>query len=99
VEIMVTMAGVDADRAHTSCSAPAPQLCEHAVAVALTWLRSGRERREPNLPAVLRTKDPGRLAGKLAELAAGDPALTSRALEAAGGPDALCRSTMASEPQ
>ncbi len=87
--LLVTTAGLGANCAHTSCAAPAPQLCEHAVAVALTWLRSGRERREPNLLAVLRTKDSGWLAAKLAELAVGDPALTSRLLEAAGGPDAL----------
>lgn len=89
VNLRITTKGLGAECPYTRCADPVPRLCEHAVAVALTWLRSGTERPEPNLLAVLRTKDAGWLAARLAELAAGDPALTSRLLDAAGGPDAL----------
>ncbi|TDC85592.1 hypothetical protein [Actinomadura sp. 7K507] len=88
VNLRITTAGVGADCARTDCAGEVAELCEHAVAVALTWLRSGIERPGQDLLTVLRSKDPGWLAARLTDLAADDPVLTARLLAEAGGPDA-----------
>jgi hypothetical protein len=65
------------------CGCPAPAPCPHAVAVALAWVRTGEDEQVTDLFETLRTLDRDWLARQLAELAAGDPAVSARLLSAA----------------
>src|SRR5260370_917052 len=69
------------------CGCPAPQPCLHAVATALAWVRTGDDEQVPDLFETLRVLDRDWLARQLAELAAADPALAARLVEAAGAAD------------
>jgi uncharacterized Zn finger protein len=73
------------------CGCPANGLCAHAVAAVLAWVRTGTDADEADadLFGILRVQDPDWLAGRLAELAAADPALAGRLLAAAGDGQAL----------
>ena len=79
-------ARVLADGLEGECECGTAGLCEHAVAVALAWVREGTEEAEPDLLQVLRRQSPEWLARRLAALADGQPALTALLLaEAATG--------------
>ena len=71
------------------CGCPAPGPCPHAVAVALAWVRTGEDEQVRDLFETLRALDGDWLARQLAELAAGDPVLSARLVEAAGGAGAV----------
>ncbi|MEV1246716.1 DUF6880 family protein [Nonomuraea sp. NPDC050022] len=60
------------------CECLDPELCAHAAAAAVTWVRMGDVRPAPDLYALLRTQDSDWLARRLATLAATDPALADR---------------------
>jgi hypothetical protein len=51
--------------------------CAHAVAAALAWVREGEDEDAPDLFGVLRLQSRDWLASRLADLAAGDPALAA----------------------
>jgi uncharacterized Zn finger protein len=78
VGIRIGAGGLDA-----RCGCPAPAPCSHAVAVALAWVRTGEDEQVTDLFETLRALDRDWLARQLAELAAGDPALSERLLAAA----------------
>jgi hypothetical protein len=72
------------------CGCPLPAPCAHAIAVALVWARAGHDAEQPQeLFEVLRVQDRDWLAARLAELAAADPALAGRLLDAAEDADVL----------
>ncbi len=83
VSVRIGLHGIDA-----RCGCPAPGPCPHAVAVALAWVRTGEDEQVTDLFETLRTLDRDWLARQLAELAAGDPVLSARLLEAAVDADA-----------
>lgn len=68
------------------CGCPAHELCAHAVAAVLAWIRTGTDAGEPDLFEVMRMQDPDWLATRLA---AADPALAERLLAEAGDGEAL----------
>ncbi len=78
VRVRIGPDGIDA-----RCGCPAPGPCPHAVAVALAWVRTGEDEQVTDLFEALRVLDRDWLARQLAELAAGDPVLSARLLEAA----------------
>jgi len=80
VSVRIRPRGIEA-----RCGCPAPGPCPHAVAVALAWVRTGEDEQVTDLFETLRALDRDWLARQLAELAAGDPALSARLLEAAAG--------------
>ncbi len=51
--------------------------CAHAVAAALAWVREGQDEDAPDLYSLLRLQSRDWLASRLANLAAGDPALAA----------------------
>jgi hypothetical protein len=72
------------------CGCPLPAPCAHVIAVALAWARTGHEAEQsPELFEVLRVQDRDWLAARLAELAAADPAIAGRLLDAAEDADVL----------
>ncbi len=83
VSVRIGPHGIDA-----RCGCPAPGPCPHAVAVALAWVRTGADEQVTDLFETLRALDRDWLARQLAELAAGDPVLSARLLEAAADADA-----------
>ncbi len=83
VSVRIGPRGIDA-----RCGCPAPGPCPHAVAVALAWVRTGEDEQVTDLFETLRALDRDWLARQLAELAAGDPVLSARLLEAAADADA-----------
>jgi hypothetical protein len=71
------------------CGCPRPAPCAHVIAVALAWARTGHAEQPRELFEVLRVQDRDWLAARLAELAAADPALAGRLLDAAEDADVL----------
>ncbi|TMR99621.1 DUF6880 family protein [Nonomuraea basaltis] len=61
-----------------ACECLDPELCAHAAAAAVSWVRMGDVQPVPDLYALLRTQDSGWLARRLATLAAADSALADR---------------------
>jgi uncharacterized Zn finger protein len=77
--------GIDA-----RCGCPLTTPCPHAFAAAVALVRTGEDGEPtPALFEVLRLQNPEWLAARLAELAAADPALAARLLEAADDADVL----------
>lgn len=72
------------------CGCPLTMPCPHAVAAAVALVRTGEDGGPaPALFEVLRLQAPEWLAARLAELAAADPALAGRLLDAAADADVL----------
>ncbi|WP_204014973.1 SWIM zinc finger family protein [Sphaerimonospora thailandensis] len=75
VTVVITKTGIEG-----TCACEAPSPCPHAVATALTWVRTGEERPAPDLYAALRVRDADWLARRLVQLAENDQALAVRLL-------------------
>ena len=82
VRVRILAGGIEGQ---CQCVVPEAGPCAHAVAAALAWVRAGRDEDAPDLYGVLRLQSRDWLASRLADLAAGDPALTALLLAEAVG--------------
>jgi uncharacterized Zn finger protein len=74
VSVRILAGGIEG---RCECVTSTGDLCVHAVAAALAWVREGQDEDAPDLYGVLRLQSRDWLASRLADLAAGDPALTA----------------------